>query len=87
MAELDDIWKLWIDFVFVNCYSYVGLYLALRGSDWKLRLGSLKQMAPLFAGFDHTKPFNRYQAISSVILKFLMIYCQYYKQTMAFSCI
>ena len=52
MAELDDIWKLWVDFVFVNCYSYVGLYLAIQGSDWKLRVSSLKQMAPLFAAFD-----------------------------------
>ena len=68
-------------------YAYGTEHLGLWGSDWKLRLGSLKQMAPLFAGFDRTKPFNRYQAISSMILKFLMIYCQYYKQTMAFSCI
>ena len=52
MAGLDDIWKLWVDFVFVNCYSYIGLYLAIRGSDWKLRVSSLKQMAPLFAAFD-----------------------------------
>ena len=52
MAGLDDIWKLWIDFVFVNCHSYIGLYLAIRGSDWKLRVCSLKQMAPLFAAFD-----------------------------------
>ena len=49
MAEVDDTWKLWVDFVFVNCYSYITLYLAIRGSDWKLRISSLKQMAPLFA--------------------------------------
>ena len=40
MAEVDDTWKLWVDFVFVNCYSYITLYLAIRGSDWKLRISS-----------------------------------------------
>ena len=45
--------------VFVNCYSYIGLYLAIRGSDWKLRVSSLKQMAPLSAAFDR----NTYERI------------------------
>ena len=52
MAEIDDVWKLWVDFVFTNCYCYLTLYLAIRGSNWKLRLSSLKRMAPLFAAFD-----------------------------------
>ena len=34
-------------------YSYLALYLAIRGSNWKLCLSRLKQMAPLFAAFDH----------------------------------
>ena len=38
--------------VFTDCYSYLALYLAIRGGNWKLRLSSLKQMAPLFAAFD-----------------------------------
>ncbi len=52
MALFDDTWRFWKQFVLVDCYSYIGLYLAIRGSNWKLRVASLKQMAPLFAAFD-----------------------------------
>ena len=52
IAEKDAVWNLWVNFVFINCYCYLKLYLAIRGSNWRLRLSSLKQMAPLFAAFD-----------------------------------
>lgn len=52
MEGIDDTWKFWARFVFRDGYSYIGLYLAIRGSNWKLRLSSLKRMAPLFAAFD-----------------------------------
>ena len=54
MKQKDDTWKFWLlqDFVFCNCYNYIGLYLAIRGSNLKLRVSSLKQMAPIFAAFD-----------------------------------
>ena len=52
MAQADDTWKFWVQFVFSDCYSYIGLYLAITGSNWKLRLSSLKNMAPLFVAFD-----------------------------------
>ena len=52
MAQADDTWKFWVQFVFSDCYSYIGLYWAIRGSNWKLRLSSLKNMAPFFAAFD-----------------------------------
>ena len=42
MARDDDTWKLWMQFVFTDCYSYLALYLAIRGGNWKLRLSSLK---------------------------------------------
>ena len=52
MAEKDAVWNLWVNFVFTNCHCYLTLYLAIRSCNWKLRLSSLNQMAPLFAAFD-----------------------------------
>ena len=48
----DNTWKLWVDFVVKDCFVYIALYTAIRGRDWKLRVASLKLMAPLFYAFD-----------------------------------
>jgi hypothetical protein len=53
MANDDDIWRYWIQFVFEDALPYVSLFLALRSGDWDLRIASLKQMVPLFTIFDH----------------------------------
>ena len=37
-ANFDDTWMFWKQFIFVDCYAYVGLYLTIRGSNWKLRV-------------------------------------------------
>ena len=52
LASKDDTWKFWHDFVFHDCLAYVGLYYAIRGGIWNLRMASLKEMCPIFTAFD-----------------------------------
>ena len=51
-AKLDDNWRFWCGFVFHDCLAYVGLYFAIRGGVWGLRMASLKEMCPLFTAYD-----------------------------------
>ena len=53
LAESNDTLKFWLGFVFQDGLAYVGLYLAIRGGLWDLRLASLKEMCPVFTAFDH----------------------------------
>ena len=53
MAQKDDTWRFWVQFAFQDAMAYVTLFLAIRSGNWKLRVASLQQMAPLFTAFDH----------------------------------
>ena len=52
LASRDDTWKFWHGFLFHDCLAYIGLYLAIRGGMWNLRMAILKEMCPLFTAFD-----------------------------------
>ena len=51
-ADEDPNWKFWTKFVFRDMLSYLSLYVSMRGGLWKLRMGGIKTLAPLFAAFD-----------------------------------
>lgn len=51
-SDQDDTWRFWSQFVFQDCLGYIGLYLAIRFNNWKLRVASLKNIAPLFSAYD-----------------------------------
>lgn len=53
MSNLDNVWKLWSQFIFKDAMAYVSLFLAIRSGDWHLSIESVKQMASLFTAFDH----------------------------------
>lgn len=50
MAQKDDTWRLWVQYVFTDAMAYVSLFLSIRSGDWHL---SIKSMAPVFTAFDH----------------------------------
>ena len=53
LSKADSTCNFWIQFVWRDALAYVGLYLAIRGGNWDLRMASLKLMAPVFSAFDH----------------------------------
>ena len=50
MSSQDSTWKSWVGFVLhdLDFPAYLGFWLSIRGGNWKLRMSSLKQMAPIF---------------------------------------
>ena len=65
-SETDKTWRFWTQFVFTDCFCYFGLYLAVRSSNWQLRVASLEQMAPIFAAFDREYYYHTISVRSSI---------------------
>ena len=52
LAEKYETVHFWYQFVFVDCFAYFSLFIAIRYRNWELRNGSLKLLAGIFAAFD-----------------------------------
>lgn len=52
MTKKDPNWCFWRNFVLRDAFAYISVFLSIRGGLWKLRLGGIKLLAPLFAAFD-----------------------------------
>ena len=52
-SEKNSTWKFWSQFVFKDCFAYIGLFLSIRSGNWNLRNGCIKLMGPISSAFDH----------------------------------
>ena len=58
-SSRNQTWKFWSQYLFHDCSAYITLHLAIRSSNWNLRLAAIKSMAALFTAFDR----NNYQKL------------------------
>ena len=56
-SSRNQTWKFWNQYVFRDGSTYITLHLAIRNSNWNLRLAAIKTMVALFTAFDR----NNYQ--------------------------
>ena len=52
LALQQDMIKFWHQFLFVDCFAYISLFIATRYRNWELRVGSIKQLAAIFSAYD-----------------------------------
>ena len=52
LSQQQETIHFWFQFVFKNCFAYLGLYTALRYRNWDVRNGSIKLMAAVFTALD-----------------------------------
>ena len=51
-GDVDENWKFWSRFVLEDGHCFITLYLAVRSSNWMLRLASIKEMVAIFVACD-----------------------------------
>ena len=47
-SEKDENYKFWNDFIHKDCIVFIGLFIAMRTSNWDLRNGCIKSMSEIF---------------------------------------
>ena len=52
LSQQQDTINFWFQFVFYDCFAYLGLYTALRYRNWDIRNGSIKLMVAVFTALD-----------------------------------
>ena len=52
LAKTNPTIRFWYQFISVDCFAYIALFMALRYRNWELRTGSLKLLAAVFSAFD-----------------------------------
>ena len=52
LTQKQDTIKFWYQFIVVDCFAYLRLYVATRYHNWPLRTGSIKLLASIFSACD-----------------------------------
>ena len=52
LAQQHETVRFWYQFVSVDCFAYIALFISIRYRNWELRTGSLKLLAAIFSAFD-----------------------------------
>ena len=52
LAEQHDTVRFWYQFISIDCFAYIALFLSIRYRNWDLRMGSIKLLAAIFSAFD-----------------------------------
>ena len=52
LAEQQDTVRFWYQFISIDCFAYIALFLSIHYRNWNLRMGSIKLLAAIFSAFD-----------------------------------
>ncbi len=79
MSAKDGIYSFCNTYVHRDCMSYVNLYIAIRSSNWNLRVAAIQKLAPLYHTYDRTTHLGlaaHHLATLQVIPKYILYYLQ-----------